>query len=303
MRMSRNFFKDQKEGCYLHLYNRTVRLNRKKFSFTDKDKSGIFNLLMSYLKKYNLEVISFSLMPNHFHCILFSPAEKMTREQAHEAYNNFHYEKCQGQIPIDDPNIEKVMQRSNDISAFMCEFQGGITRWYNEHGDKNYERTGALWESRFKCKLVASDQYLWTLVRYVEMNPVRANLVDHPGDYHFSTYGQWQKSGKHPFEKNFLKHIGKLVKGKYTIDSLRQFCDLEFRRLILSDEIAADTGEDKRHQRQLLQQLDSIVKQQLALEADIHTEAIKDMYKGQVIGSEKDIRQRYNNWYQRQRDG
>lgn len=56
------------------------------------------------------------------------------------------------------------------------------------HVNRNYGRTGSLWEGRYRSCLVQAEDYLLTCYRYVEMNPVRAKLVAHPGDYPWSSY-------------------------------------------------------------------------------------------------------------------
>ncbi len=54
--------------------------------------------------------------------------------------------------------------------------------------NKRYNRSGTLWEGRFKSSLVDSDAYLLTCMRYIELNPVRADMVEHPGEYKWSSY-------------------------------------------------------------------------------------------------------------------
>ena len=51
-----------------------------------------------------------------------------------------------------------------------------------------YQRTGTLWEGRYKSSLVATSQYFLTVSRYIELNPVRANMVHLPGEYPWSSY-------------------------------------------------------------------------------------------------------------------
>lgn len=51
-----------------------------------------------------------------------------------------------------------------------------------------HERTGTLWEGRFKSSLVDSETYLLTCHRYIELNPVRAGLAAHPADYSWSSH-------------------------------------------------------------------------------------------------------------------
>jgi putative transposase len=63
-----------------------------------------------------------------------------------------------------------------------------LGRKYVRYINHIYKRTGTLWEGRFKSCLVDSEGYLLTCMRYIELNPVRASMVSHPGDYRWSSY-------------------------------------------------------------------------------------------------------------------
>ncbi len=58
---------------------------------------------------------------------------------------------------------------------------------YVQAFNRRHGRTGTLWESRFKSCLVASDRYLLTVYRYIELNPMRAALAVHPAAYRWSS--------------------------------------------------------------------------------------------------------------------
>jgi putative transposase len=60
---------------------------------------------------------------------------------------------------------------------------------YVQYFNSRYQRTGTLWEGRYRSLLVDSETYLFRCYRYVELNPVRAGMVDHPGGYPWSSYG------------------------------------------------------------------------------------------------------------------
>jgi putative transposase len=62
-----------------------------------------------------------------------------------------------------------------------------IGRRYVQYINRSYKRTGSLWEGRYKSSLVQEDDYLLTCVRYIELNPVRANMVQDPGQYRWSS--------------------------------------------------------------------------------------------------------------------
>jgi putative transposase len=60
---------------------------------------------------------------------------------------------------------------------------------YAQYINKKYRRTGTLWEGRHRASLVQSDRYLLTCMRYIELNPVRAQMVTRPEEYCWSSYG------------------------------------------------------------------------------------------------------------------
>jgi putative transposase len=63
-----------------------------------------------------------------------------------------------------------------------------LGRYYVQYFNKAYERTGTLWEGRYKSALVDTEQYLLTCYRYIELNPVRAQMATHPSEYPWSSY-------------------------------------------------------------------------------------------------------------------
>ena len=63
-----------------------------------------------------------------------------------------------------------------------------VGRRYVGSFNARYRRTGTLWEGRFKAALVDTDRYLLTCYRYIELNPVRAQMTTDPADYPWSSY-------------------------------------------------------------------------------------------------------------------
>lgn len=78
-----------------------------------------------------------------------------------------------------------VTPRSDKAVSRMMQFVGSrYVRYFN----KVYSRTGTLWEGRFRSCLVQAESYFLACQRYIELNPVRAGLVEHPVHYHWSSY-------------------------------------------------------------------------------------------------------------------
>ena len=63
-----------------------------------------------------------------------------------------------------------------------------LGRRYVRNFNLVHERTGTLWEGRFKSNLIDSERYYLTCHRYIELNPVRAGMVSAPGDYPWSSH-------------------------------------------------------------------------------------------------------------------
>ena len=63
-----------------------------------------------------------------------------------------------------------------------------LGRRYVQYVNRTYKRTGTLWDSRYKSSLVHADGYLLTCMRYIELNPVRAAMVEDPAHYRWTSY-------------------------------------------------------------------------------------------------------------------
>jgi len=61
---------------------------------------------------------------------------------------------------------------------------------YVHYINRSYQRTGTLWKGRFRSCLVQETGYILACYRYIEMNPVRAGIVQHPAEYHWTSYGR-----------------------------------------------------------------------------------------------------------------
>jgi putative transposase len=59
---------------------------------------------------------------------------------------------------------------------------------YVQYVNRVYRRSGTLWEGRIRSCLTQSEEYVLSCYRYIELNPVRAAMVQHPGDYRWSSY-------------------------------------------------------------------------------------------------------------------
>ena len=79
-----------------------------------------------------------------------------------------------------------VPARADSLARVMKRLAGRQTR----HHNKQERRSGTLWEGRYKSSVVQRDDYLLACCRYIELNPVRANIVSAPEAYPWSSCRQ-----------------------------------------------------------------------------------------------------------------
>jgi putative transposase len=65
-----------------------------------------------------------------------------------------------------------------------------VGRKYVQYFNFTYKRSGTLWEGRYRATVVDTEQYLLKIMRYIELNPVRANMTGRPAGYPWSSYAR-----------------------------------------------------------------------------------------------------------------
>ena len=76
--------------------------------------------------------------------------------------------------------------RMHNLSEFMKTLLQRFTRWFN----RTHERSGTLWEERYKSVIVEDGIAARTMAAYIDLNPVRAGMVTDPAEYRWSSYGE-----------------------------------------------------------------------------------------------------------------
>jgi putative transposase len=109
-------------------------------------------------------------------------------------------------IPEKPDGIAKMMQ--------------SIGRRYVQYINRSYRRTGSLWEGRYKFSLVHAEEYLLTCMRYIELNPVRANMVNDPAQYRWSSY---RHNGLGEMDERITPHSLYLSLGKDEAERLAEY--------------------------------------------------------------------------------
>ena len=76
------------------------------------------------------------------------------------------------------------VEEKENLSGFMHDLSRSYTAYFN----KKYQNVGYLWQGRFKSKIIIKDRYFVNCINYIELNPVRADIVKTPMEYRWSSY-------------------------------------------------------------------------------------------------------------------
>ena len=123
--------------------------------------------------------------------------------------------------PESETGIAKLMQ--------------AVGRRYVQYINRSYKRTGSFWEERYKFSLIQAETYLLTCMRYIELNPVRAGMVQDPGQYRWSSY---RHNGLGQADSRITPHPLYLAIGQDAAD--RQAAYRAVFRSALDDEALSD---------------------------------------------------------------
>ncbi|MEK7539333.1 MAG: transposase [Patescibacteria group bacterium] len=154
--MPRAIRTDIGDYCY-HIINRANA--RLPIFFKEEDYVLFEQVLEEAKEKYNMRILAYCLMPNHFHLVLY---------------------------PIDNGDLSKFMQWLT------------LTHTQRWHQQKNTKGTGHLYQGRYKSFIIEKDNHLLSVIRYAERNALRAKLVKKAENWKFCSlwrklYGSNQK--------------------------------------------------------------------------------------------------------------
>ena len=91
-----------------------------------------------------------------------------------------------GMEELYEKTIQGYLNRLCSLEHFMKELKERFSRWFN----KRHGRQGTLWQDRYRSVLVEDGEALRTMAAYIDLNPVRAGLVDDPKDYRWCGYAE-----------------------------------------------------------------------------------------------------------------
>jgi putative transposase len=202
----RLIFEDR--DCHSHTIS---RISGGELLFGDIEKEAFRKLMRRVERFCCVEVQNFVVMGNHFHLLLRVPgrekflekflagtaAEREARllEHLKLLYSRSYLKQLAAELEVMkekkldvlyERTIKGYLDRFCSLKHFMKELKETFSCWFN----KRHGRRGTLWQERYRSVLVEDGEALQTMAAYIDLNPVRAGLVDDPKDYRWCGYAE-----------------------------------------------------------------------------------------------------------------
>jgi REP element-mobilizing transposase RayT len=191
------------------IYHCIARVVDRRFAFGSDDKEQ-FRIYMRMMENFSgCRVLAYCIMCNHFHLLLEVPprpkqgiSDEMLLKRLDALYSKPFVASVakelaearevvsQGLAKDGEAYVQRIHERftyrMHDLSEFMKTLLQRFTRWHNHRT----ERRGNLWEETFKSVVVEDGLASRTMAAYIDLNPVRAGMVQDPAEYRWSSYGE-----------------------------------------------------------------------------------------------------------------
>ena len=178
--------KFNENDAWYHLYSR-IAAHKGEYPLSEPaPMRRLIQIIEHFSAIYFCEVAAFCVMGNHYHLVVKIDALREVRREELRARSRLMYPSRASQIQIDcwsDGEWEHYRRRLFDVSEYMRNVQSAFARWYNY----NYMRRGRFWADRFKSVYLGDERAVVDCMLYVELNPVRAGIVQRPEEWHGSS--------------------------------------------------------------------------------------------------------------------
>ena len=184
------------------IYHCVSRVVDRRFVFGDAEREH-FRMFMRMQENFSgCRVLSYCIMSNHFHILLEVPPMPEDGISDAELLKRLAATNSDAFVAVVGKELGDARSAGNEVTAaeiharfsyrmhslseFMKTLLQRFTRWFN----RTHQRSGTLWEERYKSVIVESGVAARTMAAYIDLNPVRAGMVSDPAEYRWSSYGE-----------------------------------------------------------------------------------------------------------------
>ncbi|WDE96508.1 hypothetical protein PQO03_00825 [Lentisphaera profundi] len=159
----------------------------KAYAFNREHKTKLRDIFFWLESIYEVECVNYCIMSTHAHFVIRRNRDsKLSLKQA--AYRYKKYKSLKELKDARSCEIRKFKGRLNDLSDFMANLQKRFTSWYNQQFDKR--RRGQLFNHCYKAIQLKNTKALIRCMQYVELNPLRAQMVNNSADYEYNSWSE-----------------------------------------------------------------------------------------------------------------
>lgn len=150
--------------------------------FGDIEKDELVSIIQRFSALYFTDVLGYAIMGNHFHLlVVMHPTIKATDAEIRKRYHAFHG----AGTPFPETRMAHFRAKWCNLSEYVKDIKQTFSRFYN----KRKNRTGTLWGDRFKSVIVQNGGALINCLAYIDLNAVRAGIVQKPEEYRWCSLG------------------------------------------------------------------------------------------------------------------
>jgi REP element-mobilizing transposase RayT len=170
------------------IYHVVSRTALPGLPITSQDKEYLLSLIQKLSALYCTDILGFCIMGNHFHLVCrMYPAPEVSDKEIQRRCKAYYGEDQM----IAGEHLESYRERLTSLGAFIKDIKQGFTRYYN----RRTGRKGFFWGERFKSVIVEEGKTLVNLLAYVDLNPIRAGILEKPEEYKWCSLGYHLQTG------------------------------------------------------------------------------------------------------------
>lgn len=219
----------ENEDAVYHVVSRTPS---KQHLFGQKEKEKFRELMWRQAQFSGVEILAYCIMSNHFHILVRIPYLK----EIDDALLIERYKKLYARDYVPPTSLTvselkfllasggeeaeqeraRLKTRMGSLPHFIKELKQRYSIWYN----RNHDNKGTIWSERYRSLIVQnSTESLSLVAAYIDLNPVRAEMVNDPAEYPFCGYAD--AMGGHSLARKGLQFVMNRAYWKSSISSYR----------------------------------------------------------------------------------
>jgi putative transposase len=298
-------------GSEAGVYHVISRCAGREMLLGDEEKRVFREMLVSAAGFHKVKILTMCLMGNHFHLLVRVPRRpEGFAPSVEEVLELWEPTVCprgaavqrrkllamteQGRAAEVEDWRASAVRRMFSISEFTKSLKQRFSQWYN----RTHDRTGVLWESRFRSVIVQDKEgIVMTVGAYIDLNPVRAGLVKDPGDYLWCGYGE-AMNGELGAQMGIVLMAGEVsdplrpIEGSgdgrmRVLDRYRSIMGITGRTRRLADGTLVRRGLDE----------DTLSRLEGAVDVELLLRRVRQMSEGVVLGGGQFV----DEWFERHR--